>query len=277
MKKEKWPELDINRRSPMFKAFCQTFFNSSTPSIDLFLARNMGFADIGKLAIVSSILEAETKSAFREHMTDISQDWYSYLFKEMTKEMIDPESYKNFSSNAISFITFNYDRSLEQFLYESLRNSFNIAPVDNIIKQVTEIPIYHVYGVVDNLIELGGETPYRTYYSIDYINRLIKNIKVVHERNLSEDYLAKMKTVIKEAARIFFLGFSYANENLEVLGLPALLDGNQEIYGTALNFTNKEIKKTQEYLRSNFKVKDPQLENPMIVNMDCRMLLRDWL
>ncbi len=131
--------------------------------------------------------------------------------------------------------------------------------------------------MIDKLIEQGGETPYRTNYSMDYIKRMTKNIKVVHERNPSEDYLAEIKTVIKKATRIYFLGFSYAHENLEILGLPTLLDGNQEIYGTALNFTKKEIMETREYLRKNFKIRDPQLENPRIIDVDCRMLLRDWL
>ena len=75
---------DIEAMAGRAQSFCNTFFKSSTSSIDLFLARNMQYADIGKRAIVSSILEAEKKSTFREKMPEKNknQDWYSYLFKE---------------------------------------------------------------------------------------------------------------------------------------------------------------------------------------------------
>jgi len=68
--------------------FAQAFKKSSTPSIDLFLARNPEYSEIGKIAIVLSILDAERKSEFREDI-DIKfqkQDWYSYLYRRMTKK-----------------------------------------------------------------------------------------------------------------------------------------------------------------------------------------------
>ncbi len=65
------------------KELAKVFEKSSTPSIDLFLARNNNFSEIGKIAILLSIFEAERKSRFRENSHIEEQDWYSYLYQKM--------------------------------------------------------------------------------------------------------------------------------------------------------------------------------------------------
>ena len=74
----------IAQQSNKAKEFTDKFEKSSTKSIDLFLARNPEFDDIGKMAITFRILSAEYYSKFRESMKDRSIDWYSYLFDRLT-------------------------------------------------------------------------------------------------------------------------------------------------------------------------------------------------
>jgi hypothetical protein len=57
--------------------FANTFDLSNTPSIDLFLARNPRFSQVGKIAIALEILTAEGNSRFGENV-EKGQDWYSY-------------------------------------------------------------------------------------------------------------------------------------------------------------------------------------------------------
>lgn len=113
-------ELHVKKLVLEASKFTKTFFNSSTPSIDLFLARNQNFSNIGKISIVFSILIAEHNSNLHEDISEKNQDWYSYLFHRMTNDLTTPDSYDYFGSNKVTFITFNYDRSLEYFIYESL-------------------------------------------------------------------------------------------------------------------------------------------------------------
>ena len=127
--------------------FTKTFFNSSTKSIDLFLARNPQLAETGKYIIAFKVFDAEKKSHFREQSVQ-EQDWYSYLFDRLTDGIIDRNTLPEFSRNNVSFITFNYDRSLEHFLYESLRNSFTEVPDHEIKKEFVKIKIIHVYGQI---------------------------------------------------------------------------------------------------------------------------------
>jgi len=252
-----------------------TFFKSSTPSIDLFLARNPIFSDIGKKAIVTSILECEKNSRFRERISDKAKDWYTYLFQKMIENLIDPKSYFDFSQNQVAFITFNYDRSLEHFFYESLINAFSTATEREIIDQINSISIYHAYGIVDTLPWQGGERRYRGNYSIDSINKFIKNITLIHEKKHVDQ--RNLVYLFKNAQRFFFLGFGYAEENLDFLDIRKYLLGKKMIYGTALGLTKKEIEEKRNILRKYFSITNHIHSNPEIYPLDCVALLREYL
>lgn len=266
--------------------FSKIFEDSTTPSIDLWLARNPNFSDIGKLAIILSIFDAERKSKFREDI-EPGQDWYSYLYHRMTNSLIDPDSYKNFRNNKVTFITFNYDRSLEHFLYESLGSSFRSASEREIFEELNEIPIYHVYGKITDLpweshsniataIDYlkPDDDPYLRF-SIDFLQKLTINIKIVHEREQHD--CSEIHDKISSAERIFFLGFGYAQENLEILQIGKTLNDDQAIFGTALGFRAKEIKDIRKSITSSFKFKAEGYENPRIKDVNCVTLLREYL
>ena len=69
--------------------FIQVFEKSSTESIDLFLSRNPKYEEVGKIAIVATMLFKENISKFRHNIEHKDQDWYSYLFSVLTKGITD--------------------------------------------------------------------------------------------------------------------------------------------------------------------------------------------
>jgi len=81
-----------------------------------------------------------------------------------------------------------------------------------------------------------------------------------------------MMDKIANAKRVYFFGFRYDPENLKILGIKRNLSNKQEIHGTALGFTAKEISDIKKTLVSGFKWTD-RLAN--IVNMDCLRFLTD--
>jgi hypothetical protein len=197
--------------------FSSVFFKSSNQSIDLFLAKNTRFSQIGKIGVAACILDAEKKSKFREQMDNEDEDWYSYLFQRMSEDLTKPEDYEHFRDNKVSFITFNYDRSLEYFMEESLLNSFTNITYSNLdYKSFIPFPFLHVYGCVANLPSKNGNVlEYRK--TIDYrkLDKLKDNIRLIYDRAGNE--IETIKSTISNAKRIFFLGFGFAKENLEVL------------------------------------------------------------
>jgi len=267
---------------PIAQDFVQAFYKSSTPSVDLFLASNPQFSGIGKRAIVVSILEAERGSGFREKV-DVKLDWYFHLFTIMTRELTEPKTYKRFGENKISFITFNYDRSLEHFLYESLSNRFRAAPEEAIVNELKKIRISHVYGKIDELLwekrpETHGVrcgTHYRVRPQYDVVIRMQENIKTIHEISGQNQNL---KDMISQATKIFFLGFGFAKENLDVLGIPTVLKNDHLIFGTAVDWLEKEIRDIKIVLGKNYN--KPVVRDARCLirrDLDCRKLLREYL
>lgn len=267
---------------PKIEEFCKKFKDSSTPSIDLYLARNPEYAQFGKMAIALSILDSEKNSVFREDLKENSKyDWYRYICHKMTSTLSEPDSYKRFGENKVTFITFNYDRSLEHFLYESLKNSFNVRDTE-ILLEFKKIPILHVYGKVSDLPWENPEglsylstkdDPYS--YGVELAQKWAANIRIVHERT-EADFTA-IHNAISEAKRVFFLGFGYAPENIEILKSLTALKRSPQIYGTALGSSEKEINDAVALIRNSLLPVAVSAAKPMIRNADCLQLLRDCL
>ena len=103
--------------------FVTAFQKSNLISIDLFLSLNPEYSDSGKAAIVLNILKAE-----REHLENKvlynKDDWFQYLFNRTMEGIYNRDKLLLYKENKIGFLTFNYDRLLEQYYVESLLNSF---------------------------------------------------------------------------------------------------------------------------------------------------------
>ena len=251
------------------------FSKSTNKSIDLFLTRNPEYEELGKKIIVYSIIKNELKSKRPEELIKDDEDWFSELFDHLTDELIEPNSYSKFQENNFSIITFNYDRSLEYFLFKALNNSFTKTKATEIAKILLNIPIIHVYGKIANLP--WEDTDFFLNYkeiNIKSYMDLAKNINVIYSNRVDEERITKAKKLINDAERIFFLGFGYANENMEILNIADNINRNQKIYGTAKDLTKNEILKIKSYFSKTHKIDNPYL---IIEDCDCLTLLRNYL
>ncbi|MBN2136566.1 MAG: hypothetical protein JW720_02050 [Sedimentisphaerales bacterium] len=286
------------------------FDNSTTESIDFFMARNPKLAPVGKCFIAFEIFDAERRSLFREKAayTQWKQeqeriagnllggfntntylqskdfqggDWYSYLFHRLAEGLIAKDILPDFSGGKLAFVTFNYDRSLEHFLYESVRNSFTEVPQQKVIECLTELPILHVYG---RLAPLKWQDPeagidYRPSIAGGLIKQTAQNIRTIYEERESAE-LAEAHRLIKSAQQIFFLGLGYARENMDVLKLPGLIHPNCEVYGTGFGMTDREIATILNTVRSGRNADSDGYKercNTNIEPCDCLELLRKHL
>lgn len=268
------------------KELSDQFDESNTASIDLFLSRRPLLEHIGKVAIIVSILEAERKTATNEVQRLSGDDWYFYFFNRLTESLRKSEDFEKYKDNRISIITFNYDRSLENFLYLGITRSFKEYQGGRPLSE-TEIlpfPILHVYGQVAPL-QWQGDRGGLEYAPDSHPNAvdLAENIRVIYER--TDESIDQARKIIKGAKRIFFLGFGYAEENMEALGLPGILNNEQEIYGTAFGMTDKEIREIKNSIYGGMKGnekkhwahKDIAEALIKIKGVDCLSLLREHL
>jgi hypothetical protein len=220
-------------------------FERSTEFIDKFLSMNpKRYPDIGRRAITVIILEAEMNSSYRERAPGgKDEDWYTLLYRTMTQTLSTPDSLEEFSKNKVRFITFNYDRSLEHFLFDSLSYAFDDRgdEIRDKAKKYFPFPIIHVYGQIDKP-EWGGGLPYKQPLDFARIHDLKNNIKLIGDRTeVEKDEIVEH---FEWAKRIYFLGFGYADENLDAIGIRDFISSGMRgayIYGTARGSTSDEI------------------------------------
>src|SRR5215472_7632129 len=156
------------------EGFRKAFELSGQLSIDTFLEHRPEFLDIGKATIACCLIPSEDETNF--YRRSGRYRWYEYLFSRMTATK------EEFSRNQLSVLTFNYDRSLEHFLYLALTNSFGLQ-VGEVAQLLKSIPIVHLYGKLGELPYLysEGSRDYGQQISRYIVHLCIKAIKIVHE------------------------------------------------------------------------------------------------
>ncbi len=197
--------------------FSQALELSFAPSIDDFLEKRSEFMEIGKAAICSQLIRKENPSAIARKVevagkgkVRIEGNWYPLLWNFMQAKVDD------FAENRVSFITFNYDRSLEFFFQRSLMNYFGIDK-NKANRIIEKIPIIHVHGMLG---EFTDGHPYYRDYSPELTKQVIttssKMIRLFHDKSLdSGEMKEKAKRVFETAKVICFLGLGYHQANIK--------------------------------------------------------------
>lgn len=261
--------------------FAETFFKSTTKSIDLFLVRNPSLAETGKYIIAYKIFDAEINSHFRERSKYAKQDWYSYLFDRLTDGVTDVKKLRRITANSkVSFITFNYDRSLEHFLFESFQNSFTNVPKNEIVMIMDNIEIIHMYGCIAPLDWQDGKkgVAYKPSITESLLNSYSSNIKTIYEQD-NDSELEDVEELLTDAEQIFYLGFGYAEENMDILKVPETTNSSAYIYGTAFKSSAKEIQDIVRKIVTRLKDSPGTIKRDRvdITEWHCLELLKEYL
>lgn len=231
-----------------FDKFIEKFSNPMYPSIDLFLSLNHEFEEIGKIAIVFTILSAElNKELFRMKRSLIDEfDWYQYLFRALTEDITKLNKVNRIFDNQIKIITFNYDRSFENYISSVLINAYPGLDQDTKTMIYEKLKPIHVFGSPN----LTGENAvnYGSVLEVNKLESFSKSINTIYEIE-SDD---RFRDMIIWAEKIFFLGFGFAPENLEVLGIPKYIKPNHKIYATALNLSERRKKSIINLLHDDY-------------------------
>lgn len=212
-------------------------------SIDTYLdthADNEKMVLSGKLAIATCIAEAEATSILvidnshanaQLNFSGLANSWYPSL-QELLFSGVKRTEVKSVFQN-VSFITFNYDRCIEHFLFNALKGYFHID--SGAAKACMEgLRIHHVYGAIAPLDWQDPENGVAFGRDISPQNLIsaASRIRLFTERYDQKEALQAYRTLISEADTIVFLGFSFQTQNLEILKTK-IQNRNIHIYGTA--------------------------------------------
>ena len=246
------------------RRFGDELFMSAQPSVDAFLEHRPEFLDIGKAAMAVILVSRETPDnlwSFED------ANWMRYMFSRLNAP------FESFHEIPVSFITFNYDRSLEYFLCTTLQYRYGKTEAE-CAAVLERIPIIHLHGRLGYLPwEKGeGRRSYDDVLNREVMDICIKNIKVVHEdpKDGRDKDFERAYELMQNAEAIYYLGFGYGPVNLGRLKVRDL--GNKLTYGTGKGLTQKECADASRL------VGGPAKLNPQ-PGMDCIELLRnhvDW-
>ena len=171
-------------------------------------------------------------------------------------------------------MTFNYDRSLDNFLYESLYHSF-LTKQSDVKRIIAEFKIIHIYGRLSYLpFEDSGGIPYSDKILKEYPVENSDEINIMYDERA--EVSAEILKTISDASHIYFLGFGFAKENIQAIGLDKpILNSGQRIFATTLGMTDLE----KDKIISNMRKTNPSLlyHSFVLEDYDSNMLLRKYM
>jgi hypothetical protein len=205
------PEEIKKQYSPdKLEGFRQRLSRSNYWSIDAFLEWNDDCRDLGKLLIAACLKDKESVDRlFPPH----SPNWYRLLFGFLMGHAAD-----TCSKAPLTIVTFNYDRSLEAYLHESIFNRYQVPSFtrDDATKVFRTLKILHPHGILGRY----PDVPYQADLGTIPLEQIASQIHIIHELktkgpDFCNEEFQKANEALQAAERIFFLGFGFHDENVE--------------------------------------------------------------
>lgn len=264
------------------ESFSSALKSAEGVSIDKFVNLNRKFEKIGKRAIATAIIKSENIANLPIENRNVSDNWYSYIFKKMIEGLNTADELLEIYKNRISFITFNYDRSLENYLFQNLNGLLKNSgkSQEEIIECTKKIDIAHVYGQIGllswqadeeqkNLVLEYGKPSGSAFENADRISPMIE---IMYEERQKSQEIAAIQEKVACSKHIIFLGFGFDSDNIRILGLPS--DSSKKITGTAYQNTINEILSLENRLHRHKVVLGHARS---LHDCNCTQLLRDHL
>lgn len=229
-------------------------------SIDNYLHIHKGKEHIelcGKLAIVRSILSAESQSKLKVNENqklrfDNCADTWAIRLVRLIAEQCSLQELQPRLAN-LTFIVFNYDRCLEHFLMHAFAITYGITLRDS-AEIVNKMKIYHPYGIVGNLPWMNkqstGKIDFGDKPEAGHLLQLSTGIKTFTEGTDDEDSdILAIRGCVADAERFVFLGYAYHPLNMKLLlgDLPKS-ERTRRVFGTAFQMSRHDSDHIRESL-----------------------------
>jgi len=211
-------------RMPMgaVRSFAQMLKLSQDESLDALLEhRPESDVKVGKLFMAAQLLSKEHDDM---NGNPRGRPWFNYLFTRMAERV---DSIGNFvEQNKVTFVTYNYDRLLEYKLTNGLHTHYT-APVAECAKALEHIKVIHLHGSLGTLYGGQSDVPYGCRRSdaesfedskCQFISEAADAIQIVHQADPNTPEFRTAREALGQAERVFFLGFSFGQQNVDRLG-----------------------------------------------------------
>ncbi len=230
--------------------------------------------EVGKIAIMLEILEAERNSALaisrqngRLDINGLDDRWIAEMFSMaiagLQREALDT------AFDKVTFINFNYDRAIEHYLYWALQERTS-ASSDEARRIVEKLNFIRPYGSIGPLSwNTNDDRSFGTTAYFDPFSR-IGLMRTYTDKEQLHDASA-MTRALEDAKLIIFLGFGYHATNVDLLK-TAPNKSAAEVLGTFFKIHEGNRGVIGNRIVGNLRI---PAANVSLVNMSAAALLRD--
>jgi hypothetical protein len=224
----------ISYKEKLLIEFRYKLERAGQPTIDSFLAthsKKPGYPEIGKLAVAYILLPKEFKHQFVRYKyspVNPNRDWMSYLFQAMLSGCSDIDQFM--ALNKVSFVTFNYDRTLEYFFTTRLANTFDISE-EVAWEKAKAIQIVHVYGSL-GVFNPDLIRPRKESHQASSFLDAASSIRLMYDDRGEHQNISEAKKIISDTPQVCFLGFGFDPDNVARLNLNVIATGKTTVGAT---------------------------------------------
>jgi hypothetical protein len=231
---------------------------------------------IGKSAIAWEILKAERTSNlynnddpnFISHAS--RHEAWTEQFLGMAISAVKRDCIWDVFSN-VTIIKFNYDRTLEHYLYSALQRRFEVSEKDS-VRAISQLHIIRPYGTVRplpwqkeqiNRVEFG----YDISNDFDQLHNISERIRTYTEQITEPELQHALTQAVNNAKQVVFLGFGYHQQNMRLIS-PSTQVGRY-VLATVFGIDSNNYDRMIEMLRTKLLT----AREPQLLPMKCRDLL----
>jgi hypothetical protein len=206
-------------------------------SIDEFIYRNSDdplIAEVGKLQIAYAIAYAEGESLLRADQFNshsgfarANETWIN-TFAKVLFNGVKATEIDTIGQN-ITIICFNYDRCIEWYLERAIVRAYPGTSDGKARDIVRYINIIHPYGTLGSLSEFP-------FGQVRKLGAMADNIQTWSETVRDPNTVRAIQRAIGKADQIVFLGFAFANQNMELLRSPAEIRDERHVRAYATGY-----------------------------------------
>ncbi|WP_172292949.1 SIR2 family protein [Pseudoruegeria sp. HB172150] len=278
-------------------------------SIDNFLndQNDENIVAIGKMAIMAAILHHENTMfsndddedrsnllfdpgppKFQElDFAELRSTWLVPFFRVLRGGATLPEMSDRLKMT--NLIIFNYDRCIEHFLFHAFRQYDHLSDADA-ADLVGQINISHPYGVISELPFKDEIQDAIGFGDTDKLKEAVSGFERIRTftESVSKKLSDEIQEMIIESRKVVFLGFGFAEQNLNLLGANSnALQPNQrrrEIYATAYGLSEYLTTRAKHGIsvfqagRTNVKdaIRYDEMKLIKIINGTCSELINEY-
>ena len=218
-------------------------------SIDAFLWRHQEKREMVNFArkLITQVILAHQRADRFERVQGGKKNWYRFLWDAIVDGLTPEELASNDTDLNINIVTFNYDVSLEFYLYSLVTAPHSMFSRDQAERFLQKLgkSIHHVYGSVLHYQWLGGADGNHIYELKDQeiqqtVRKNWQQIRLIDARS-NHDY-SSARDAIQTADQVLILGFGFDETNIgpRVLDLRNTLHRDISTPGVVVKYTNSD-------------------------------------